>query len=149
MHRPLLAIAVLTLLACDQKKDPDKSSASTTASSAGSASVAPAVVKLSLDATLVDHVKAHAEGCTVSVEAGQAYACKAGITDAMGKYVRDKKPEAFASTMPVDPSRGKTCSRASGGVPVKASKMWVAMADGARWTTGNEILQPCAGPAMS
>ncbi|MBK7401206.1 MAG: hypothetical protein IPJ34_34360 [Myxococcales bacterium] len=99
MHRPLLAIAVLTLLACDQKKDPEKSSASTAASSAGSASVAPAVVKLSLDATLVDHVKAHAEGCTVSVEAGQAYSCKAGITDAMGKYVREKKPEDFASTM--------------------------------------------------
>lgn len=101
MQRPLLAIATLALLACNNdKKEPDKGSASgATSSAAAASSAAPVVAKLAVDSTLVEHVKAHAEGCTVSVEAGQAYACKSGITDAMSKYVREKKPDDFASTM--------------------------------------------------
>ncbi|MFO0734641.1 MAG: hypothetical protein U0270_02115 [Labilithrix sp.] len=83
-----LVIAACVIAACGKKDE--------VASDAGAAvtGAAPAA-----DAVIVEHVKAHAEGCTVSVEQGQAYSCKAGITDAMTKYVRESKPPAFALTL--------------------------------------------------
>lgn len=65
----------------------------------GASSAATTTATASLNATLVEHVKAHAEACTVNVEQGQAYACKAGITDALAKYVRESKPADFATTL--------------------------------------------------
>lgn len=88
--RPLLLVALLASLVSCTKKDDGGADGSTP-----SASATPAP----LNTILVEHVKAHAETCTVSVEQGQAYSCKAGITDAMSKYVRETKPADFVATL--------------------------------------------------
>lgn len=54
---------------------------------------------MALNATLVEHVKAHVDKCTVNVEKGQAYSCKDRVTDALATYIRGQKPTDFASTM--------------------------------------------------
>lgn len=89
----LLFTALLASLAasCGKKDEPGAGGAA--------ASATTTTATTTLNATLVEHVKAHAETCTVSVEQGQAYSCKAGITDALSKYVRETKPADFASTL--------------------------------------------------
>lgn len=89
----ILAItSVLVTSGCSKKEDAP-------AGPAGSSSATASKSAASLNATLVDHVKAHAEKCTVNVEQGQAYSCKDKVTDAMATYVREQKPADFASTM--------------------------------------------------
>jgi hypothetical protein len=87
-----VAFVLLASIACSRKDQP-------AAEEADAASPGAAVVETPLNPTLVTHVKAHADKCTVNVENGQAYACKDNVTDAMSKYVRETKPVDFASTL--------------------------------------------------
>jgi hypothetical protein len=84
-------LALVALAGCSNKED------GTAKAAASASAVAPAAIPL--NATLVGHVKAHAEKCTVSVEQGQAYGCKDNVTDAMSKYVRETKPDDFSATL--------------------------------------------------
>lgn len=90
--KSLKFLVVLSVLAvgCPAKKDGAADDAAASSASATAANLNPA---------LVEHVKAQAEGCTVNEEAGQAYSCKPGITDAIGKYVRETKPADFVTTL--------------------------------------------------
>lgn len=87
--------AILSGTACKKKDAPDTASGGPATSSSVTAAKAP----VALNQKLVSHVHEHAENCTVSVEAGQAYSCKDGITNDMSKYMREAKPTDFASTM--------------------------------------------------
>jgi hypothetical protein len=87
-----LGIAVVSIVACSKKEE-----ASGDGGPASKESTAAAEVPL--NPTLVAHVNAHAEKCTVNVEGGQAYSCKDNITDAMSKYMRETKPADFAATL--------------------------------------------------
>ncbi len=81
----------LALAACGKK-------GGVTQTTSATSSTAPAA-EAKLDAALVDRAKAHAAGCTVVVESGQAYQCGAGIADATSALVREKKPADMARTL--------------------------------------------------
>lgn len=94
-----LLVGTLAISGCGKK---DTAAAGT----AGSTSVTAAGPKAPPNAALVERAKAHAAGCTVVVESGQAYTCAAGVSDATNKLVRDTKPNDFASSL-ADLARGK------------------------------------------
>ncbi|MBX3225757.1 MAG: hypothetical protein KIT84_30730 [Labilithrix sp.] len=91
----LFATTVLATSACSKKDEGTAGAAGSASAASSTTAAAPA----QLDPTLVEHVKAHVEKCTVNVEQGQAYSCKDKVTEAMAAYVREKKPEGFASTL--------------------------------------------------
>lgn len=89
-----IAIGAVMVMAVACKKGSAPSSTEAT-----SASAAPSTAKAPPNAALVERAKAHAAGCTVNVETGQAYSCAAGIAEATNKLVMDTKPADLASTM--------------------------------------------------
>jgi len=102
MNRALIVPAVVVCLAsfgCGKKS-------ATTSTTGASASTSAPASSAPLDPALVERVKAHAAGCTVNVESGQAYQCGPGISEATGTLVREKKPADLARTL-ATMARGK------------------------------------------
>lgn len=95
----LMAGGLLCLVACGKKEAGG-------AAAAGSGAPLTAGPQTPPNPALVERAKAHAAGCTVVVDSGQAYSCAAGISDATGKLVRDVKPNDFVSSL-ADLARSK------------------------------------------
>lgn len=89
VHSRVALCCLLLLSACSKKGG--------STSGTGGDSTPPA--KIVMNAAIVERAKAHAAGCTINIESGQAYSCAAGITDATNKLIREGKPADFAATL--------------------------------------------------
>ncbi len=111
---PALMVCVASL-ACGKKSG--TTSTTSAPPSASAASAAP------LDPALVERVKAHAASCTVNVESGQAYQCGAGVSEATGTLVREKKPADLARTL-ATMARGKDDPKVAASAVAVLADQW-------------------------